>query len=251
MQLPPPPRKVRGHVGWGVWFLRIFVLPHTCLGIMIVGIVLLRVLTALFGTDRDAVVTKADRRTSKGETFHVVDYAYRVNGHDYSSSESVSPSVYALNGTSDGKATVRVRYFGIDGAHYSLIVQGISWWKSIGGMLLMALFWNGILSIFLYIAWIDPIRHRQLMRDGSVTTGTIVGRNISRGKTVRYYAVVRFGEDIERHVSISEQDYEVATEGRPVTVIYDPRKPKRATVYEFSGYTVDGAVSTPSNKWNA
>ncbi|HEX9047904.1 MAG TPA: hypothetical protein VF988_12845, partial [Verrucomicrobiae bacterium] len=46
--LPPPPRRVRGGPGGGIWFGRIFMLPHTLIGIGAAGYLLFLLFLILF-----------------------------------------------------------------------------------------------------------------------------------------------------------------------------------------------------------
>jgi len=116
------------------------------------------------------------------------------------------------------------------------------WLKRPLTLLFFALFWNGILSVFLTLAWIAPIRRGNLIRHGHATTGTIVSTRTRQGKGMSYYAKFRYrnpedGNEIEREMQLSGMmDYEAAKPGKPVTVLYSERNPRRAIIYEFSGY---------------
>src|SRR5437867_3035224 len=77
VRLPPPPREVHGGVGCAIWFVRLFILPHMLVGIFLIARLVLTALTAVFGTDRVATVTKAyTSQTSKGGTIYHIDYHY-------------------------------------------------------------------------------------------------------------------------------------------------------------------------------
>ena len=48
--------------------------------------------------------------------------------------------------------------------------------------------------------------------------------------------------EIEREMTLPGRDaYDAARPARPVTVLYSPRNPRRAVIYEFSGYVVRDA----------
>lgn len=48
--LPSPPRVVHGSVGGWVWFMRVFIFPHMCVGVGMAGLLVLRVLVVAFGS---------------------------------------------------------------------------------------------------------------------------------------------------------------------------------------------------------
>ncbi len=254
-RLPEPPRSVRGGGGCGLWFLRLFILPHTLVGIGVIGLALASAILALFGTDTTATVTKAYTSTSsKGSVSYHLEYVYQAGGRDHTKSQSVSRATYdairppgELEGT---PSSIRVRYLRLGSWSDQVLLENGGAWRRMGGLLFFALFWNGILSVFLYLAWVKPIRQRLLVKYGDVTAGTILSSRKRQGKSISYYVTFRFrnpetGADLEREVDIQgEAHYQSAVEGRKVTVIYSPRNPKRALIYELSPYQVEGAQPT-------
>jgi hypothetical protein len=250
--LPPPPRTVHGGFSLGLWFIRLFILPHMCVGAGLIGAVGLTCMTALFGADLEARVVKAyTSHSSKHGTVYHLDYRYHGASREYTNSDTVTANAYAVvnrPGEAEGRAvTVRVRYLELGPVHYHLLLQECSPWKSAGGLLLFAGFWNGVLSVFVHLAWVAPIRNRLLVRHGLATPGTLLSTRESPGKSTTYYAKFRFvdpgtGQEIEREMTLpGRAQYTAARPKQPVTVLYDPRRPKRALVYELSGYRVDGA----------
>jgi len=251
-RLPPPPRKVRGGVVCGLWFIRLFIMPHVCAGVFMAGRLILTVLVAIFGTDIMAKVTEMHTsRGSKGGTTYHVAYTYNADGRDYSDTDSVGAGTYeAIRSPKEleGRAAIiRVRHFASGPLHFHVLTQDGSAWKSAASLLGFVLFWNGVLSVFVYAVWVVPIRQRGLMRHGEVTDGTIVGSRVRSGKATTYYATFRFrdpesGAEITREMQLpGEAQYSAAKPGLEVSVLYDPSRPKRAIAYEFCGYQVDGA----------
>jgi len=230
----------------------LFILPHMCVGLGLIGMFALAVLVAAFGTDLTARVTRAyTSRGSKGGTIYNLTYQYEAGGQQFTKSDTVGAGTYAAvsrPGDLEGRAeTVRVRHIGLGSLHYHLMTQEHSAWIAAGQLLLFALFWNGIVSIFVVVLWVMPIRQRNLARHGLATLGTIDGSRMRRGKGVSYFATFRFtdpasGQEISREMQLpGRTQYEAAEEGRVVTVLYDPRNPKRAIVYDLSSYRVAGA----------
>ena len=112
--------------------------------------------------------------------------------------------------------------------------------------LLIGLFWNGILSVFVVIAWVIPIRARNLVKHGETAAGTVVSSRVRTGKNTTYYVVFRFsdpqsGEELQREMAVPRAKYDLAKPENRVTVIYWPGNLKRAIAYELSGYSVEGA----------
>src|ERR1051326_4402735 len=131
--LPPPPRDVHGGPGCAIWVMRLFILPHMCVGVFLIGQVLVGVLNAAFGTDVQATVTRAYTKTgSKGGTIYYIDYQYSAGGRVYTNSESVGVTTYAAVGhpedAENRAATVRVRRLEFGPLHYHRLIEGHSAW---------------------------------------------------------------------------------------------------------------------------
>src|SRR5215467_6590475 len=91
--LPPPPRRVKGWIcGSGqMWFGRIFIMPHTLIGIGATGYWLFLWFWACCGTDLKGHVTNMQTsRTSKGRTVYTVKYSYEMAGQTKTASQGVS-----------------------------------------------------------------------------------------------------------------------------------------------------------------
>jgi hypothetical protein len=166
----------------------------------------------------------------------------------YTNSTSVGAAPYAAvtrpTEPEGQAATVRVRHLEFGPLHHHLLTETQSSWRAVSQSLFFALFWNGIVSVFVSLAWIAPLRRRSLVRNGQATEGTIVSTRERKGRGTTYYAKFRFrnpenGVEIEREMTLEgEADHRAAQPGRRVTVLYSARNPKRAIIYEFSGYKV-------------
>src|SRR4051794_10637986 len=111
----PTPRGVRYRDGWatgcGLWVVRLFLLPHTIIGIGALVVAMwstgVYVGVLAFGTDcPGAVVRKTERPGSKGKTYRYVDYEYTANGRLYTGRVSVDADEYRQVNTGD-RVTVR------------------------------------------------------------------------------------------------------------------------------------------------
>jgi hypothetical protein len=253
-RLPPPPRHVSGGAGCAIWFGRLFILPHTIVGLFLLGHLAMSFLVAALGTDLRAEVTQTHTsRGSKGSISYQVQYNYAAGDMHYKSSGSVQARTYArLDRPQSAEATgplptVGIRLLQMGPLHYHLLTEDRSAWREGLDSLFIALFWNGILSVFIILLWIAPIRARSLVRHGQVAVGTVVKTRVNRGKSYTYYATFQFrnpenGAEIEKEMSVPKARFDDAIPGRVVTVIYDLRKPRRAIAYELSEYKVTGSA---------
>lgn len=246
--LPPPPRRVHGRLGGGIWGTRLFIMPHMLIGIGAAGYLIFLLLWRLFGADLPATVmdTKVSHSSKHGDTYYL-NYRFESGGETRFDSGAVSWSLYQLyQNKNQTNPPVTVHYLGIGPLHHSALREGQSLWGEIGFLTLWACFWNGILSIFVYQIWVKPLRTRMLFKYGESTPGTLLRKRANTGKSTTYYVSYRFndpysGQPYESEIVVwKTDDWREAREGQPVTVLYSRNNPKRSTVYEFGGYRVEG-----------
>lgn len=246
--LPRPPRRVRGRLGGGIWFARIFMMPHTLIGIGAAGYLVFLLLWRLLGSDIPGTVvgSKISHSSKHGDSY-VLNYQFQAGGQTKSSSDGVSLALYQrYQNRNETNPPVTVHYFSIGPLEHSALHTGSSLWGEIGALTLWASFWNLIISIFLYQYWVKPLRARMLYRNGEATAGTLLRKRVQKGKTSTYYVSYKFNDPFSGKVFESEiqvwnpAEWHLAMEGQPVTVLYSRDNPKRSTVYEFGGYRVEG-----------
>jgi hypothetical protein len=113
----------------------------------------------------------------------------------------------------------------------------------------IALFWNGILSVFLWTLYVRPWRGRMLVRNGTPVVGIVRSWAPQPGKggpayrlTYEYAAADSSGLAEPRSGKMTTRRKEAADylPGRLVTIVYDPRKPARSVIYELADYRVAG-----------
>jgi hypothetical protein len=247
--LPQPPRRVHGSPGGRIWFTRMFIMPHTLIGIGAASYLVFLLLWCLFGTDLPATVVDSNvSHSSKHGDSYNLKYRFETGGETRFDSDTVNWSIYQTyqnQNPGQTKPSVTARYLGLGPLHHSALLQGGSPWSKIGGLALWAGFWNGILSVFVYQFWVKPIRTRLLYKYGASTSGKLLHKRESTGKSTTYYVSYRFSDPFSGHEYESEiqvwkaEDWQQAVEGQPVTVLFAQNNPKRSTVYEFGGYRVD------------
>ena len=255
--LPPPPRRLRARpgIGWvptvSRWFLRLFITPHCIVGVGLILSLLYTMLVLLFGTDMPGQITDFNIHQSKGKPVYHITYRYTVDQIDYFRELGVNAEQYA--NVQKGQP-LAVRVFPAFPATSPQPQGPDNPWSNLPGNLLLVLFWNGILSMFVWMAWIAPWRKRQLLIHGAATGGQIIAKDrVTGGKGGPRYQVqyayfvpqeetaglAPMGLPCNGQMEVPVNDFTAADIGQSVTVIYDPRKPKRSLVYEFAEYVAE------------
>jgi hypothetical protein len=176
-------KQQRAPTGCALWFVRLFIMPHTIAGIYLICNALLTFLWAIAGSNVNGQVTQAWWSQGKKSTTYHIEYAYKYGLSEHRKKDTVSKSFYdELPGSMKGPGplpqsaqirqtypvTLRVFTFGplwhaspLPPVSSNIASQAL-------GAIFFALFWNGILSVFLYQFWIKPIRmRRQTSRETS------------------------------------------------------------------------------------
>jgi Protein of unknown function (DUF3592) len=254
----PVPRRLTARHGWdhgcGLWAVRLFILPHTLAGPFLIFLALSRIVLCLgvllAGTDVEGrIVRKIETQGKKGPHYSA-EYVYTVDGADYTATTSMGVEEYMA--TRAGQ-TFNVKVFapGVEAGHWPDVGNFSPIWDVVGHCFI-ALFWNGILSVFLYHLYYWPWRQRWLVRWGRATQGIVrkVETWQSKGTHVRVkyeYAVLPgeiFGRVLTRSVTATGKVAEALTgkgtvrlkAGDVVTVLYNLRRPQRSLVYALSDY---------------
>jgi hypothetical protein len=252
-KIPPelarrPPRTVRrrtGTSGCVVIFGRLFILPH-----MIIGLVLLLAVPATIGAvffgnvHQGHVVRTWTGRGSKGRTKYNLRYSYEAGGKQRTGERTISQRQYGkLNGSQKGGLISPIQVWTLNlGGYYfdQVVLSDESPWESVGLAFLFALFWNGVLSIFVYMFWITPWQSRRLYQWGIPVPGRISGKHISHGKTTSYYLDYEFIHPqlgiLRKQQSVNSKGYYHAHNGQMVTILCYPRKKRPTVVYEYGDF---------------
>jgi hypothetical protein len=246
----PTPREVGYREGFragcGAWAGRLILLPHTLVGLVILGTAVaftahyLRVLA--FGVECDGqVVRKTWSKGGKGGGQFAIEYTYPLDGVVHAGRLSVGHDVYdqLAEGT-----PIAIRALPSDPETGAWVrVPGHSAPTEVLGAWGFALFWNGIMCVFLWPAFGRPWRHRRLIRLGEPAAGVV--REVTRRSTrppswkvtYEYPAVDPDGlGTIPWMSSMVIEKATTLTPGTPVTVLYDPAKPQRSVVYVLTNY---------------
>ncbi len=244
----------------GLWVLRLFILPHSLIGITMAGAAIGYPIWVLAGTNHAAKVTATRYYTSssKGHTtqHYEITYAYALDGVTRQKSADVSAAVFNRVGGVGGivkpakkveapaYGTVNVRGLGWPPLYYDAVVEpGTSLWAPWGFILLFAAFWNGILSLFWWLAYVNPWRIRRLYRTGRVGYGIITGKHCRIGsKGVRHnYLTYEFQTaeglaDRGEMLVANRAEYEAAAVDEGVLVLHPTGKTKPSVLYKYGLY---------------
>jgi hypothetical protein len=167
--------------GCALWALRLFILPHTVAGVFLIWQVMLTVAWLHSGTDVTGRITRAwEEQHRKGPIFYI-EYRYDDAGGEHVEKDTVSRALYgnlppsvrnaglgppprsSAGSRSSVSAPIPLRL--LDYASSRLVrplpPYGSSPRAQLAGNIFAALFWNGILSVFLYQLWIKPMRLRR------------------------------------------------------------------------------------------
>jgi hypothetical protein len=239
--LPKPPRtlRLRPRKATGLWFGRL--LPVLLiLGGIIAGLTMLRrPMVMVYGSRVDATVTGlTDHKRGKGGRSYYVHYTYQAGGRQFEDRDRVPHDVYTR--TTVGQH-LPGRTLSLMGSQNSALEAGSS---DALGMMFFALVWFALTAAAVYAGIIQPRQIRHVLQTGSTTTGVITDKRTRKHKQSRSY-YLEFGYEppnhspITRTQKVSRAVYDEVPVGQPVTVVYDPAKPKRAVAYEYGDYDVD------------
>jgi hypothetical protein len=240
--IPPPPREVRRKMGTGceVGCVRLFILPHTVAGIVLVLLVAMRSYVILVGTPTQATVDRAEYRSSrKGRGHYYVWFHYQLNGRRIDSSDpwpSSAPTPHAGDQFAGRAAAFPGNTMFLRASQQSLAADVLP-------IAIFAVFWNAFIAVFVYAAWVRPIQTRWLVMYGEAAPGVVTSWVRSRGRnqsmsTVGYSFTTPDG--VERSGKYWTRRRDALAAGERITVLYNPKRPRQNLPYEVSDFIVSG-----------
>lgn len=219
--------------------MRLFTLPHALAGLFIFVMLGAQTATYFRGTEVTAVVDHVELRkhAKNGGAYCAYDFHFDLNGRRRDRHDSRT-APYRTGDTFTGRAMIIAGQDVFLPTGWSLKVDGL---QTLG----LAIVWNGFMSFFIYFAWIGPMRRRWLVRDGEATVGRITELTAGRGRGSSNKVAYEFevnGRTVSGKSKIGTPELRAAVVGQPITVIYDPNKPKRSVPYELSDFIVSDAA---------
>jgi hypothetical protein len=169
---------------------------------------------------------------------------YEVDGRGYSGEVKVSKEHF--DEVREGEAiTVRAWDVMPDSGQWPRLPGHLPI-EDLAGKWFFAAFWNGILSLFLWLFYVSPWRQRQLVSIGIPTQAIIRDVNVQMNKGTKNYVMLyeyavpvtedQPGRVLTGKLSSTAKAAASAKRGEVVTVLYDPRKPRRSLLYRYSSY---------------
>ncbi|MCX5663025.1 MAG: hypothetical protein NTW19_25355 [Planctomycetota bacterium] len=258
--LPPElesrPRRVRWvHTRdfWGGLGARIFILPHTLIGIGAAAMLIAYVAWMLFAPVVPAQAVGVWSTASKGGRTHYAAFDYVVDGQTLHDKSDISPAEFqglAAAGLPVGQAVqpvpnglsapMQVRTLGLGSLRSTKAVSSSrNGWGQVGFLALWATFWNSVMCVFAYKMYVEPWRRGRLYRVGLPAPGVIEAKHVHRGKSVSYSVEYMFvaldGREIKAKHEVAQWAYDRAEPGQAVTVLHFEGKTKPSVVYEYGG----------------
>lgn len=224
--------------------LLLFLLPFVLIGMGLVGGVFSSTGLLLIGRTTTGYIThRASVSGDDGDSYSV-DYTYRVDGKEYKGRDSVEQEVY--DNSNIGWST-SVKYFPFAPGIYSIaLLPDRTEIDALESLLFFALFWNGILSVFVFFFWIKPMLYRSVYRRGKVAVATILNKRTTPSHNPTTYTLDYEFQPIERiswrpvkgMETTTAEEFAEINPGDAFTVLYHPRFPRFSVLYRFGIYVV-------------
>ncbi|MGA9116508.1 MAG: DUF3592 domain-containing protein [Bacteroidota bacterium] len=239
----PPPRAVREREPRRKprLLLRLFPIPHSLVGAASLLYAVFHLLMLLAGETAEGVVT-ARTSTAGGDDgpSWQVAFRYAALGEVYEGSCSVDKETFDA---SPRGSPVPVRFLGVLPGQGARIPGAGDLWKF--GVLpwFFTLFWNLILSVFVWQVWIRPLRMRRLVVRGQAVPGRVIERERGSGTEARTYTLGYTFTPLEtpsllRRASmrVGKDQWDRIPGGAELTVLYEPGRPGRSILYACGPY---------------
>jgi hypothetical protein len=251
--VPRPVRRREAAAGCIVGCVSVFILPHIYIGIFLLVTAILATLSWVgvrwYGVEMNGRVVGKEEYTSRKtqKTTYTLHYAYTVEGSEYLGQTGISAEAYAV--LQKGQALPMRVLLWEPKSHAVQLPESSLRGGGLWGNWFGALFWNGILCIFLWMTWVRPWRQRQLVRWGELTSGlvrdvrSIPEKNGVLRYTIRYEytCLPALNEPEQLYTRSASSTNTIVAEvkvGDVLTVLYDPKRPQRSVPYLFADFEV-------------
>jgi hypothetical protein len=243
--LPRPPRRPRPTSGGGLGCLLVLASPFLLIGLGFVAKVAVRLWVQHEGTPVTVVVDGTTVQAStrrRGSTSYHVQYHYDWAGRRVADEQFVTADERdrAVVGSRVGGRVWSPWGHPICLADVGSINRQTA--SDVGGTAVFA----GLPLLIGAVAWSARRRKRWLLTAGSAVFGEVTSARRDKPTSAIQTVGYRFHGpagmvDATQLVGDSERGDTPVEVGQRVTVLYDPGRPTRSVIYEWSGYTVDQA----------
>lgn len=156
----------------GLWAARLFALPHTLVGLYLLLMMIVGPLWVVAGRDTQRPVARVwEECTRKGNWICKLSVRDEASGEEKGERQipraEFDRVLRAIEASPEAPVTVAVRRLGIGKLAFERpVLEGESGWGQIAFYWPFGLFWNAILSVFIYSFYWAPFREWRLRRRG-------------------------------------------------------------------------------------
>ncbi len=235
--LPPPPRRVRRTPGSADGCRRAFVAPFVLVALALLVAIPIRLGVQWAGHPVTATIDALERHGGRNASY-VARFHYTLDGRAWVDGQQVTADEFNrlhVGDAVDGRAAVFL-------GHPLVLTAAGSVGHMTGLLAAVAVAFAVMVALLVYGSWVVPARTRRLLETGTAVAGEVMAAMPFHGR--RGYGVrvaYRFATpdgDEGGNLTVPGPPTDATAVGRSVTVVYDPGRPSRSTVYELSGYTV-------------
>lgn len=239
-----PPRPVRrrgGTLGCGVIGGRFFALVFIFVGLVLLGRIPIVIAVVTHGESHPGTVEKTWSSRGRRSTSYHVAYWYEAGGQVRSDSRTVSHTQYDRLSGSPSALPLDVRAMEIGGTYFDqMYLPGESLWWPVWVAVLVAGIGNGVAWLISYFAFIVPLQHKKLCREGKPIPGRISKMHSSTGKTTTYYLDYDFDHPglgmRTATMTVTSARWHQAQVGEPVTVLCYQNRKRPTVMYEYGAF---------------
>ena len=239
--LVPLPRKLRERGGpWDAGgCLGLVFLPFLLFGLYLTYLVAQRIVLVEAGTTTTGQLISVSTGKSSSIT-----YSFEAEGRSWTATDSflqrhyansVKPLLVIYLPTHPSVSMVLTRW-----ETPANRVQEIGWF---------AVLWNAFLVFIVWVVIGPPLRARRLIALGVPVVGRVQSATVAPNQRGELSGVVFYefvpaeagvgGKPVTGSTAIQKKPDVRLEQGDPLTVLYDPRNPKRNVAYQFAGYQAD------------
>ena len=240
--LPPPPRKVRAmrRSSFVSGSARLLLVPLMLIGLALPLAIAVRLGVQLLGRPITATVDGLDRvgnpRDQRLACFARLHYT--LDGRLWEDRQPVTADELARLHVGDRVTGRAASFLG----HALALTSAGDVNRTTAVLALVTVALDVAVALLAYGNWLVPARTRRLLETGTAVAGEVLASMPFHGRGgYRVRVAYRFptpAGDEGGDVTVNGRPSTATAVGRPVTVVYDPARPARSTVFEFSGYAV-------------
>jgi hypothetical protein len=245
--LGPPPRKVRpiSKQRNDMRILYLFLLPFYLAALLFSAHIILSLLTPVLGTAIPAFTsqTSLDFDDDHHPTYKL-HYTYQRHNQTIQANAKIEKQDYDQYNTQPHPQSIIIHHLNLGIFSYTTPNTLSSQASRLFCAILAALFFNVSCYAMFHFSWLTNHRARRLYQRGFPAPGFIVSkRKVDDSDSPHCYITYTYthpdsAQPVTTEQLIDNDLWDTIPINQPVTVLYDPAKPSRTLVYEYSGYEI-------------